>query len=510
MFFSRPLLGAGHRATLLTLAGLAALVGALLPATAPAGAASRDRTPPKVTWLSPGGAKIAAKSSKQSCKVRARDRGGVARVDYVVKGRRMARDRKAPFTCKGLQRKLKPGRYKVTAQAVDRQGNRGSASSLVTVVASGTSGSSTSGSSPSSGARPPAPRPPVTVPGPRSDVPAQPASGIHASFRHMDQPGMRRVMAQMRDAGMGYAREDLSWKEIETTPGRYDWSWYDVLIEEAARANLRLMLIPNNSPDWATGAWNKMPSSGPALEAYIRFVRAAIERYGSGGAFWTQRPEVPKLPIVTWDIWNEPYVPFQTQNPNPAAYAGMFKAVVSAVRGVDPEARFMLEADLGIVGPDPQPPFLEALFDAVPDLGRYVDIVSLHAYTVNSPTQCDRGKPVSQGFQSWNPIRYELCRVQDIRRILDERGAGAARMWITELGWSTGGDKPVNEATQAQYVREAYSKLREWRLVDVVTWFHLKTPERNPGYDEDFFGFLHADGSPKPAWGALTSEIARA
>jgi polysaccharide biosynthesis protein PslG len=509
MLSNRSLHGPGHRARLLAIAGLTALAAALLLATATAGAASRDRTPPKVTWLSPGGAQTAAKSSKRNkCKVRARDRGGVARVDYRVRGRRVARDRKAPFTCERLGRKLKPGRYKVTAQAFDRQGNQAAASTVVTVLGSGKTDPSSS-----AGARPgtrPATRPAVTIPGPRDDVPAQPASGIHASFRHMDNPGMQRVMAQMRDAGIAYAREDLSWKEIEVTPGQYDWSWYDVIVANAARNGLRLILIPNNSPDWATGAWNKLPSSGAALDAYIRFVRKAIERYGSGGAFWSSRPDVPKLPIATWDIWNEPYVPAQTQNPNPAVYAGMFKAVVSAVRGVDPEARFMMEADLGIVGPEPQQPFLEALFDAVPDLGRYVDIVSLHAYTNPSPTVCNRGKAVPQGFPSWQPIRYELCRVQDIRRILDERGANNARMWITELGWSTGGDRPVSEATQAQYVRESYAKLREWRLVDVVTWFHLKTPERDPGYDEDFFGFLHADGSPKPAWNALVGEIGRA
>ncbi|MGI8511566.1 MAG: beta-galactosidase, partial [Solirubrobacteraceae bacterium] len=487
-------------------AGLAGLLVAALLASAPAAvAASRDRTPPKVTWLSPGGAKTAATGAKNGCKVRARDRSGVARVDYVVRGRRVSRDRKAPFSCEGISRKLKPGRYKVDARAFDLRGNRGSARKVITVTGSEASDDpSSSADDPSSSA---GARPPVTVPGPRADVPAQPASGIHASLRYMDEPGMKQVMAQMRDAGMAYAREDLSWKEIEVTPGQYDWSWYDVIVSNAARNGLRLILIPNNSPVWATGAWNRMPSSGAALDAYIRFIRKAIERYGSGGAFWSSRPDVPKLPIATWDIWNEPYVPSQTENPNPAAYAGMFKAVVSAVRGVDPAARFMLEADLGTVGPDPQPPFLEALFDAVPDLGRYADIVSLHAYTVNSPTQCDRGKPVSKGFQSWNPIRYELCRVQDIRRILDERGASNARMWITELGWSTGGSRPVSEATQAQYVREAYAKLREWRLVDVVTWFHLKTMERDPANPEDFFGFLHADGSPKPAWSALTGEI---
>ncbi|MGI8594283.1 MAG: beta-galactosidase [Solirubrobacteraceae bacterium] len=496
MALYRSLPGAGHRTILLALSGLAVLTAALALPIATAGAATRDRTPPKVKWLSPGGAKAAAIGSKNRCLVRARDRGGVARVDYVVRGRRVLRDRKAPFTCDALTRKLKPGRHKVDARAFDRRGNRGSARRVLTVYPSRTEDD--------------LPTPPVTVPGPRADVPAQPASGIHASLRYMDEPGMRRVMGQMRDAGMAYAREDLSWKEIEVTPGQYDWSWYDVIVSNAARNGLRLMLIPNNSPVWATGAWNRMPSSGAALDAYIRFIRKAIERYGSGGSFWSQRPDVPKLPVVTWDIWNEPYAPSQTENPDPAAYAGMFKAVVSAVRGVDPQARFMLEADLGIIGPDPQPPFLEALFDAVPDLGRYVDIVSLHAYTVNSPTQCDRGKPVSQGFQSWNPIRYQLCRVQDIRRILDERGASQARMWITELGWSTGGGNPVSEATQAQYVREAYEKLREWRLVDVVTWFHLKTYERDHGNTEDFFGFLHADGSPKPAWGALTGEAARA
>jgi hypothetical protein len=35
-------------------------------------------------------------------------------------------------------------------------------------------------------------------------------------------------------------------------------------------------------------------------------VRAAVERSGAKGSFWSDHPDVPKVPIADWQIWNEP------------------------------------------------------------------------------------------------------------------------------------------------------------------------------------------------------------
>ena len=47
--------------------------------------------------------------------------------------------------------------------------------------------------------------------------------------------------------------------------------------------------------------------SPPAnLHDYAAFARAFAKRYGRGGDFWRERPEVPLVPITSYEIWNEP------------------------------------------------------------------------------------------------------------------------------------------------------------------------------------------------------------
>ena len=37
-----------------------------------------------------------------------------------------------------------------------------------------------------------------------------------------------------------------------------------------------------------------------------RFLAALVARYGPPGSLWAERPDLPRLPIRAWQIWNEP------------------------------------------------------------------------------------------------------------------------------------------------------------------------------------------------------------
>ena len=45
------------------------------------------------------------------------------------------------------------------------------------------------------------------------------------------------------------------------------------------------------------------------LASFSAFVRSLVERYGTGGTFWEENPDLAARPIRYYDIWNEPYVP---------------------------------------------------------------------------------------------------------------------------------------------------------------------------------------------------------
>lgn len=336
--------------------------------------------------------------------------------------------------------------------------------------------------------------------------------GISATLRWLGSADQAATLERLRQAGIRYVREDFHWNLVEPTAGAYDWSRYDRLVGATAKHGIRVIAIPNAPPSWATATTVTAPVSEPALSAFASFVRRAIERYGSAGSFWRENPGIPKVPVTIWDIWNEPWGSWgwKPTLPDGAAYARMFKAVVEHARSADPAARFMAEVETFANGYSTPTSFIHAMFDAVPDLADYMDIASHHPYPeLSPPTQCRRRDPSAGVYEDWKSTMYDFCRVQDIRRILDARGAAATKLWITEVGFSTApqGTRTVTEAEQAQYVHDVFARLRSWRIVDGLVWYHYKTSEASPTDREDWFGLVHRDGSPKPAWGAFTDEV---
>jgi hypothetical protein len=154
--------------------------------------------------------------------------------------------------------------------------------------------------------------------------------------------------------------------------------------------------------------------------------------------------------------------------------------------------------------------FVHGMFDAVPDLGHYMDMASHHPYPEHSPPLQCRANLQSKGIrEDWKATMYDFCRVQDMRKILDARGATHTKLWITEVGFTTApnAERTVTETQQAQYVRDVFGLLRQWDNVDGVLWYAYKTSEASPTNREDWFGLVHANGTPKPAWHAFADEL---
>lgn len=338
--------------------------------------------------------------------------------------------------------------------------------------------------------------------------------GIKARLSTRTDAGLSRVTRRLRAAGVTHVREDVSWARIERSPGVFRWEGMDRWVVAATQNDLEIIALVGDSPAWATPGWNVAPTGAAPLADFSNFVRRLVQRYGTNGAFWRAHPELKPVPIRYYDIWNEPYVSrfWSDRFPDPAGYARMFKAVVQAARPVDPRARFLLEADTRVIETGwPWQPFLSAMFDAVPDLGEYAYAVSVHPYQGDggSPRTCSRPTPSRGVKQDWRATVLQFCRIEDIRRILDARGAHDTRIWITEIGWSTAphGKGSVSERRQAAYVSEVFDLLRARRgLVSGVVWYEYQAPARDPARHGEFFGLVGPDGTPKPAWDAFRAE----
>jgi len=76
----------------------------------------------------------------------------------------------------------------------------------------------------------------------------------------------------------------------------------------------------------------------------VRGLRSrAGRRYGNAGTFWTANPDVPKVPLEQWQIWNEPNIAdFWSEQPSAKAYVALLKRAAPAIRNADPRARIVL------------------------------------------------------------------------------------------------------------------------------------------------------------------------
>ena len=291
----------------------------------------------------------------------------------------------------------------------------------------------------------------------------------------------------MGQGRVGTLRVNLAWGSVQSGPGApYDWSHYDPVIAGAARNGIGILATVYSSPTWAEPT-PEYPPLGSRLTQFEDFVRAAVRRYGTNGSFWREHSDLPKIPITEWQLWNEPNSPlFWKPRPDPAGYLTLLRAFDGAVHGADPDAHILL----GGLFPTPaggitMRGFMAALYRAKAE-GLF-DAAAIHAYAANPEST--------------------LNFTGDLRSVMDRFGDSGSGIWITEVGWATGGQPSgltVGPARQAEYLTRTFelaSRERERLGLDGVIWYSLNDA---PGpLWPAHCGLFTLAGAAKPSWRAL-------
>ena len=290
--------------------------------------------------------------------------------------------------------------------------------------------------------------------------------------------------------GARWLREDFLWSKIEPSPGRFDFSYFDHFMLLASRKGVHVLPLLDGTPAWAGAHWNTIPSDP---STYARFVAAVVGRYGPHGSFWAQHPELRAYAIQTYELWNEPY--FDNGNAghyDPARYAALVKAAASAGRAVDPSAKYLLEAEItGRQIGSKWVSWIDALYQAAPDLNNYFDAIAIHPYGRDTTGLSDHG---------WGQMR----RTEVLRNAFVSHGAADKPLWITEVGWPTctqGSDRCVHGSQQAASITALFNYLHTtWATyVKAAFIYHYEDFGRDASNSENDYGLTHADHTPKPA-----------
>lgn len=143
-----------------------------------------------------------------------------------------------------------------------------------------------------------------------------------------------RTLARLGRGGIGTLRVNFAWINVQSHPDSgFDWDAYDKMVGSAARNGVRVFATVFSSPTWAEPTPETPPLNGGNLAGFQYFAAAAAQRYGSDGDFWREHPDLPKLPVRDWQLWNEPNSPlFWKPAPDPKGYLTVLRAFYDAVK----------------------------------------------------------------------------------------------------------------------------------------------------------------------------------
>jgi len=261
--------------------------------------------------------------------------------------------------------------------------------------------------------------------------------------------------------------------------------------------HVRALPFLNGSPSWVAGDARRPPlRSKKAKKAWKQFVKACVKRYGRKGNFWRQYPDIPKVPITTWQIWNEQNNPnYFAPRPKPKAYAKLVRLASHAARSRDKHAKIVLG---GMVDkPDPKHSmtasrFLSKFYKAK-GARRSFNAVAVHPY---SPT-----------------VRNLKHQMTKLHKVIKRRHDNA-KMFVTEVGW---GSAPPNEKWpllkgvegQEKMLKKSFHMLirnrKRWQLKRVY-WFLWRDAAPDAPVNCSFSksaGLFTYDFKPKPSWQAF-------
>jgi hypothetical protein len=308
----------------------------------------------------------------------------------------------------------------------------------------------------------------------------------------------RSVLDQIAGTGARLLRQRFNWNWIETSPGIYNFSYYDRYMADVLSKGFSVLPVLFDPPPWratgiSDGHLHYPPRSGVEFGA---FAARLVRRYGPHGSFWRDYPWVPYRPLRAWQIWNEPHIPaYWPMGPNPAAYVGMARPVAAAIHAVDPGAHVIAAAlsqsNLGV----PMDTYLRGEYAA--GAAPIFDDLAIHPYAGAADQVFDL--------------------MDRIRNIANANGDASAGLWMTELGWATGGPaSPYNlgETAQAILIRRVWSALVLERarlgLRGMIYFNWRDQAPYAPNY-QDFFGLhtglLAIDGRRKPAYSSFASTL---
>ncbi len=297
-------------------------------------------------------------------------------------------------------------------------------------------------------------------------------------------------LANLKSIGITSIRIGADWAWVQYAgPNTYDWTQLDQEVDSITAAGMTIDMVITGCPPWAatSGASDDSSPQPASASAYASFAADVAARYAPDG-------------VTDFEIWNEPnIVNFWQPAPNPAAYTALLQASYASIKAVDPSAYVIT----GGLAPETNDgtninavTFLGDMFAA--GAKGFFDAIGYHPYSYPA---------LPDNFELWSGWSQMSQTPASIEGVLTAYGDAGTPLWLTEVGAPTNGPDGVGATAQAEELTEAIADAKATSWIGALYIYTYEDSGSDPNTDEDWFGLLNADGSPKPAFTAVAAAL---
>ncbi|MFL5885123.1 MAG: beta-galactosidase [Thermoleophilaceae bacterium] len=340
-------------------------------------------------------------------------------------------------------------------------------------------------------------RPP---PKPRADHGLEIALQDNAVFLERKYYDRDVALGQARQMGVSWMRTNLLWARVEPSPGRFDWSQYDSLVDAARKAGMSVeMSLTGPAPAWATGNAQRGVFR-PDPVKFGALARAAAEHFNG---------RVPR-----YSIWNEPnFISWlRPLDEAPGIYRRLYQAGWAAVKGVDPRAQVLIGETAAYAKRGRALAPLAFLHQVAcrgcPQL--HADGYAHHPYEFTDPPESSYPGSGNVTIGTLDRLTRSLDSLARDRLLATPRGEPLP-VYLTEFGYFASGRYALPASVRADWLVRAYSIAERMypRVRQLLQYLLVAPPPSGPAADSFDTSVVARSGAPEAPFSALAAWAAR-